>query len=116
MIVGALGGRLDQTLGNLSLLTEPELADLDIRLDDGVEEALFTRSRCEVHGKPADIVSLLPWGGEVTGVSTEGLRWPLHERRSSRIGRAASAMRWSQKTAVISLSPACCWSSTAVKV
>lgn len=77
MILGALGGRLDQTIGNLSLLTGPEWADLDIRLDDGVEEALFTRSRCEVHGRPADIVSLLPWGGEVTGVSTAGLRWPF---------------------------------------
>jgi thiamine pyrophosphokinase len=78
IILGALGGRLDQTLGNLALLTKPEWAVLDIRLDDGVEETLFTRSRCAVHGKPADIISLLPWGGEVTGVCTEGLRWPLY--------------------------------------
>jgi thiamine pyrophosphokinase len=52
LVIGALGGRLDQTLGNLSLLTNPEFATLDVRIDDGVEEAFFTRSRCEVHGNP----------------------------------------------------------------
>lgn len=76
-IVAALGGCLDQTLGNLSLLTDPRLSTIDIRLDDGVEEAFFVRSRGEVTGAPGDIVSLVPWGGEVTGVRTDGLRWPL---------------------------------------
>jgi thiamine pyrophosphokinase len=79
LVVGALGGRLDQTVGNLSLLTNPEFAALDIRYDDGVEEAFFTRSRCEVHGKQGDIVSLVPWSGEICNVCTEGLRWPLHD-------------------------------------
>ena len=76
-ILGGLGGRLDQTLENLSLLTGPELADLDVRIDDGVEEAFFTRNQCEIRGRPGDIVSLIPWGGEVIGICTEGLRWPL---------------------------------------
>ncbi len=77
LIVGALGGRFDQTLGNLSLLSDPLFSTCDIRLDDGVEQACFTRNCCEIHGRPADIVSLVPWGAEVTGISTEGLRWPL---------------------------------------
>jgi thiamine pyrophosphokinase len=77
VVAGGLGGRLDQTLANLSLLTDPDLAGRDIRLDDGVEAAFFTRSRAEVHGAPGDTVSLIPWGGEVSGVSTEGLRWCL---------------------------------------
>lgn len=77
-IVGGLGGRLDQTLGNLSLVSDPRLSEHDIRFDDGVEEAFFTRSRCEIRGRPAEVVSLIPWGAEVTGVYTEGLRWPLH--------------------------------------
>jgi thiamine pyrophosphokinase len=77
LVVGALGGRLDQTLGNLSLLTGPEFDALDVRTDDGVEEAFFTRIRCEIRGRPGDIVSLIPWGGEVSGISTEGLLWPL---------------------------------------
>jgi thiamine pyrophosphokinase len=81
LVVGAVGGRLDQTVGNLSLLAKPEFAALDVRIDDGVEEALITRSRCEIHGEPGDIVSLLPWGGPVSGICTEGLRWPLRDER-----------------------------------
>jgi thiamine pyrophosphokinase len=78
LVIGALGGRLDQTLANLALLNDPRLSTCDIRFDDGVEEVFFTRSRCEIHGGSADIVSLIPWGGEVTGIRTEGLQWPLH--------------------------------------
>ena len=76
-VVAALGGRLDQTLGNLALLTDPSLAGLDIRADDGVQEAFFTRDGCRLQGDPGDLISLVPWGGEVTGVTTTGLRWPL---------------------------------------
>jgi thiamine pyrophosphokinase len=83
LIVGALGGRLDQTLANLSILTDPTLSDIDIRLDDGVEEVFFCRAssgkggQAEVQGRSGDIVSLIPWRGNVDGVSTEGLQWPL---------------------------------------
>ncbi|MDP3184389.1 MAG: thiamine diphosphokinase [Anaerolineales bacterium] len=86
LVVAALGGRLDQSLGNLALLTDPSLAEIDVRLDDGVEEAFFVRGRCEasprgasreVRGRAGDILSLLPWGGPAEGVKTEGLRWPL---------------------------------------
>jgi thiamine pyrophosphokinase len=76
-IVGAGGGRLDQTLGNLSLLADPRLVGRDIRIDDGVEEVFFTRDLSRIHGTPGDIVSLIPWGENVLGVSTRGLRWPL---------------------------------------
>jgi len=77
LIAGALGSRLDQTLGNLSLLADPRLHDVDCRLDDGVEEAYFCRAFSEIRGVPGDLVSLIPWGVSVTGVRTEGLRWRL---------------------------------------
>lgn len=85
LIIGALGGRLDQTLANLSILTDPTLPGFDIRLDDGVEEAFFCRAaagkggQAEVQGRSGDTVSLIPWhGGPVEGVATEGLQWPLY--------------------------------------
>jgi thiamine pyrophosphokinase len=84
LIVGALGGRLDQTLANLSILTDPTLLGIDIRMDDGVEEAFFCRAssskggQAEVHGRGEDTVSLIPWHGSVEGVATEGLQWPLY--------------------------------------
>ena len=77
VVTAALGGRLDQTLGNLFLLTRPEYAALDIRMDDGVEAGWFVYSRSEVHGQAGDLISLIPWNGEAAGVTTEGLRWPL---------------------------------------
>jgi thiamine pyrophosphokinase len=78
LILGALGSRLDHTLGNLSLLTRPDLADLDCRLDDGVEEVLFCHGRSAIRGTTGDLVSLVPWGAPATSVRTGGLRWPLH--------------------------------------
>ena len=84
LIVGALGGRLDQTLANLSILTDPTLPAIDIRLDDGVEEAFFCRAsaakggQAKVRGRSGDTVSLIPWSGPVKGVSTDGLQWPLY--------------------------------------
>jgi thiamine pyrophosphokinase len=76
-IVAALGGRLDQTLANITLLADPRLADFDVRLDDGVEEVQLCRDRVEVRGRAGDLVSLIPWQGAVSGVQTEGLKWPL---------------------------------------
>jgi thiamine pyrophosphokinase len=77
LLVAALGGRLDQTMGNLALLTNPQLSSVDLRMDDGVEEVLLARQKCQIRGEAGDLVSLIPWGGEVSGVVTEGLSWPL---------------------------------------
>jgi thiamine pyrophosphokinase len=80
LILGALGNRLDQTLGNIALLSDTRLVAMDVRLDDGLEEAFFCRGRSDLSGGTAgDIVSLIPWGGAAQGVRTEGLKWPLHD-------------------------------------
>jgi thiamine pyrophosphokinase len=81
LIAGALGGRLDQTIGNLALLSGPDMANLDIRLDDGVEEAFFVRHSCRIFGTLGDLVSLVPWGRAADHVTTVGLRWPLKAER-----------------------------------
>ena len=78
VIVAALGGRLDQTLANITLLGDPGLGAHDVKLDDGVEEILLCRARAEVHGRIGDLVSLIPWQGAVTEVETAHLKWPLH--------------------------------------
>jgi len=75
IILAALGGRLDQTLGNIALILHP--SSPIFRLDDGIEEVFFCRDHAQIEGKAGDIVSLIPWQGEVTGVVTEKLKWPL---------------------------------------
>ena len=75
IILAALGGRLDQMLGNIALILHP--SSFILRLDDGVEEVFFCRDQVQVNGTSGDIVSLIPWQGEVTGVVTTGLKWTL---------------------------------------
>lgn len=77
LIIGGLGGRLDQALANIGLMANPAHATRDVRMDDGVEEVFFCRDRADVAGQPGDRVSLIPWGGVAGGVRTENLKWPL---------------------------------------
>ncbi len=91
IILAALGGRLDQTLGNIALISDLQPLTLrhgerranrqggafDLHLDDGIEEIFFCRDSCEISGTPSDLISLIPWQGEVTGIITTGLKWPL---------------------------------------
>jgi thiamine pyrophosphokinase len=79
IIIAALGGRLDQTLGNIALISDLRPSTLDLRLDDGIEEVFFCRGHVQVNGAVGDLVSLIPWQGEVTGVVTTDLKWPLRD-------------------------------------
>jgi thiamine pyrophosphokinase len=76
-LVGALGGRIDQALGNIFLLGLPDLEGVDVRLEDGSDEVFLIRGSGQVEGQPGEIVSLLPLGGPARGVTTAGLQYPL---------------------------------------
>lgn len=96
VIIGALGARLDHTLGNIALLADERLIGLPVVIDDGVEQVLLCRGRSEVQGAPGDLVSLLPWGTPASGVRTVGLKWPLrgdtlHPERSRGISNEMTA-------------------------
>jgi thiamine pyrophosphokinase len=77
VILAALGGRLDQTIANITLLSDILLSSADVRLDDGVEEVLLCRDQAQVHGQSGDIVSLIPWQGAVSEIQTTNLKWVL---------------------------------------
>lgn len=87
-IVGALGGsRLDHALANVALLAMPDLRGLDVRLlaDDNRIRSLRAPlaggaiATMPLDGRVGDRVSLLPVGGPAIGVTTDGLRYPLHD-------------------------------------
>ncbi|MRR32913.1 thiamine diphosphokinase [bacterium] len=63
LIFGALGGRIDQTLANLSLLLLPKLFNLDVRILTEEDEIFVITSEVTIKGSADDRVSLLPWAG-----------------------------------------------------
>ena len=77
LILGALGGRIDQTLANVLLLVLPELRSVQARILDGRQEVFLIRDEALVEGQVGDTLSLLPLTEQVTGIHTEGLEYPL---------------------------------------
>ena len=78
-IIGSVGNRLDQTLGNLFLMTLPLYQAIPIRTLTATEEAFVARERAVITGEVGDIVSLIPLTPRVTGVYTHGLEYPLED-------------------------------------
>jgi thiamine pyrophosphokinase len=77
LLLGALGGRMDQTLANVLLLALPELAGIKTRIVAGDQEMFLIRDQASIEGQVGDTVSLLPIAGDVTGITTDGLEYPL---------------------------------------
>ena len=77
VITSAIGGRLDHTLGNLSLLGLPELKGTHTRISHGATTIYLVNERIDLPTSPGALISLLPWGETVHGVTTSGLQYPL---------------------------------------
>ena len=77
-LFGVLGGRLDQMLANILLLSHPALEGKKVKIITPAEQAWLVRYQTEIVGKVGDTVSLIPLSGDVQIEKTVGLRWPLH--------------------------------------
>jgi thiamine pyrophosphokinase len=79
-ILAMLGGRLDQSLANLLLLARPEWASAWVRVTEGDQTAWLVRAGQEtsIRGVCGDLLSLIPLTPLVTGVTLEGVEWPLN--------------------------------------
>ncbi|MDX1995414.1 MAG: thiamine diphosphokinase [bacterium] len=79
-IIGGVGDRIDQTLGNIYLLALPLLAGRDVRLMAGKQETrLLHPGEHHISGTAGDTISLIPLGGAVQGIITDGLYYPLKD-------------------------------------
>lgn len=80
-ILGALGGaRLDHALANVWLLAHPAVAGRDVRLlDTAARVRLVGPGQADLGGRVGDLVSLVPFDGRATGLTTSGLRYPLRD-------------------------------------
>ena len=81
IIIGGLGARWDMTIANILLIAQPMFTGINIHLMDGTQELFLLKPGVQsvVHGHPRDTISLIPLTGEVSGVITDGLEYPLND-------------------------------------
>ena len=79
LLLTALGGRLDQQLANILLLTRPEWQHVRLSLAEGRQRAWLLRGPDELtlSGSPGDTLSLVPLSQTLTGLDLEQVAWPL---------------------------------------
>jgi len=79
LVLGGTGGRLDHFLATALILASPRFMALEIEWLAHPGRATVIRGHANLHGTVGGKVSLLPVAGDVHGVRTTGLRWPLEE-------------------------------------
>lgn len=90
VLLGALGGdRLDHETANLLLLADPAYDGVRLEARRGALRIRPVRGEgsLSLTGAVGALVTLLPVNGDADGVTTEGLRFPLHDE-TLRFGRA----------------------------
>jgi len=79
LLVGATGGRIDHTLANVLILAQRRWP-VPLRIIDGGQSITLLRGPGEVaiEGIAGQTLSAIPLTARVTGITYEGLEYPLH--------------------------------------
>lgn len=80
-LVGVLGGRIDHALANVGLLVALARRRRRARILHGKAELFLATSRSTIPGRVGERVSLIPASPIVSGVTTQGLKYPLANAR-----------------------------------
>jgi thiamine pyrophosphokinase len=79
VILGATGFRLDHTLKNLSVLLQFTSGFNEILMRDASTDIRVIPKEFTMGTIPGQLISLFPLSGLVSGIITEGLRYPLND-------------------------------------
>ena len=80
VMVGAIGGRMDMTIGNILLLTHVSLGSCRVEVWHGEQTGWVIKPPGEdISGQQGDTISLIPLNGDALGITTEGLAYPLKD-------------------------------------
>ena len=77
LILGATGTRLDHTLGNISLLKLAADMDKKACIADENNEIRVIKDYILLEGSKEELLSLLPLGSKVEGITLTGVYYPL---------------------------------------
>jgi thiamine pyrophosphokinase len=79
LFAGALGGRVDHLLSNLSLLICAKTRGIPARIVDVRQELMLLSPKVknEIHGNVGDTISLLSLSEKTVGVTSNDLKYPL---------------------------------------
>lgn len=78
IMTGVLGDRIDHSLANIGLLSAvPE--DVPASIVEPGATLVLVRKTLTLRGRPGQIVSVLPFGGDASGVTLTGLKYPLSD-------------------------------------
>lgn len=77
VLIGFTGTRTDHTLTNLFLLKGISERGARAEIIDEHNIIRYAEKENIIRGKKGDIVSIIPIGGDVSGITTEGLDYPL---------------------------------------
>ncbi|MCK9275815.1 MAG: thiamine diphosphokinase [Syntrophales bacterium] len=80
-LLGALGGRIDHTFANISLLAAGAKQGIDLRIIDERCEMFVMKKSAVIQGLPDQTVSLFALSEEVTGITLSGFEYSLEEAR-----------------------------------
>lgn len=75
LLLGFFGGRADHFLTNMFLLTKTKEIDA-LMAENGCEIRLCKRENI-ISGKPGDVISIIPLSETLSGITTQGLDYPL---------------------------------------
>jgi thiamine pyrophosphokinase len=79
VLVGAEGGRFDHEVAAVSVICSDRwsvIPEIDWVRSDATSYVI--RHTRRIQGDPGDLFSLIPIGGDATGVATTGLKWELN--------------------------------------
>lgn len=76
-IFGALGGRIDHALANISLLVMCAKRGINTKIADRDCELFVVDRSCVIDGREGETVSLLPLSSDVRGITLDGFEYPL---------------------------------------
>ena len=77
LMLGFIGTRLDHTITNITLLKQIAESGKKGKITDEHNEIYYALSENVIYGKKGDIISIIPFGQDLTGISTSGLDYPL---------------------------------------